>query len=52
MANRSPSGSPQLDLLGGLGGSSAALDRLFLALMPDDATRAAFVRAADGLRET
>lgn len=41
--------APQLDLLGGQA-EPAQTHRLFFALMPDEATSAAFARAADALK--
>lgn len=51
MANRSRSDGPQLDLLGGLAASAGSVGSLFLALIPDDATRAALDHLTHGLRE-
>lgn len=54
MANRPRIDSPQMDLLGGLGGGlgtpPSEVHSLFLALLPNDATRAALDRVADDLR--
>lgn len=44
-----PFDTPQLDLLGGPSGP-AQIYRLFFALMPDEAARAAFARIADTLK--
>ncbi|MDQ6647509.1 MAG: 2'-5' RNA ligase family protein, partial [Pseudomonadota bacterium] len=52
MPNRRRSDSPQLDLLGGLDTSFGPVDSFFLALIPDDATRAALDRLAQGLRQS
>ncbi|WP_266171853.1 RNA 2',3'-cyclic phosphodiesterase [Dyella subtropica] len=49
-ARRSPSDSPQLDLLGGDHAAPVELHRLFFALMPDDATRAQLQQAAVALK--
>ncbi|MEP7185203.1 MAG: 2'-5' RNA ligase family protein [Rhodanobacter sp.] len=52
MANQRRSDSPQLDLLGGLSASSGLANSLFLALIPDDSTRAALEHLAHGLRQS
>jgi len=45
-----PSGPAQLDLLGGSDAQAAEVHRLFLALLPDAATRARVAQAAAALR--